>query len=440
MVTGTVIEAGSGAPVAGAVVTIAPDGQRITTAANGAYRLGLLPGDHTVTVESYFHELHNVVVTVTSGINPYDMELTPLPLQTISGTVFDPESATLADARLELIDEPILPSFSDQNGIFAFEPVPENRSHRLLAGGVAGHGGRYLELPVTPALSELSVVLPTTDHDFEDGDQGFVPASSIWQRGRPSDTGMGPGAAFDGDWCWGVGLDGDGYADDTWGDLWSPFHTSAEFDGDRLYLSFHYWSGTEPGFDGVQVLVFPGDAPNVVVPVDDYTDLILGGLDNLPGWSGHTGGWRTAVFDLTDWLDVDGWAFVLRFGSDGGVTDEGFLIDGVTLEAVNTAVAVPDQQILGTAAPVLGAWPNPFNPRVDLAWELAAPTRIDLEIYDLRGRLVRRLLQGSPVSERDHVTWNGTDQTGRTLPSGVYLVKVQEESGAATTRRITLAR
>jgi hypothetical protein len=89
---------------------------------------------------------------------------------------------------------------------------------------------------------------------------------------------------------------------------------------------------------------------------------------------------------------------------------------------------------------VLAAWPNPFNPRVNLAWELAAPGRLELAVYDLRGRLVRQLLHDAAVADRGHVVWDGTDGTGRAMPSGVYLVELREAGGGARAERITLAR
>jgi hypothetical protein len=178
----------------------------------------------------------------------------------------------------------------------------------------------------------------------------------------------------------------------------------------------------------------------VIHPLDGYTDLLLGGLGSQPGWSGASAGWRTAIFDLTAQLGVESWRFALRFGSDEWVTADGFLVDGITLHAKDTTVHVDDLGPTAAASPRLSAWPNPFNPQVQLSWSLPASGRLDLDIFDLRGRLVRRLLQDATVGAHGSVVWNGADQQGRALSSGVYLVRMQSGPGAATTSRITLAR
>lgn len=439
LLSGTVTEQGSGAPLAGVEVRVLPDGPRLVTLDDGSYRLGLLPGTYEVEFSSYFHAARTDQVQVAAGQNVHDAALTPLPLETIAGTVRSPGGSGLAGARVELIDEPVAPAIADASGHFAFAPVPVGHAHRLLAGLVPGYGGSLTELAAGAAGGAVNVVLPTADHTFEAGAEGFTTVGSLWERGNPGQTGFGPGAAFDGAWCWGVGITSGGYPDETTAELRSPLYQTSQFEGDRLFLSFHYWCGTEAGFDGVNVVVNPAGDAVVVYPVDGYTDLSLSGLGYQAGWSGSSDGWRTAVFDLSDQLGAASFAFGLRFGSDQAVTEAGFLIDGVTLYAFDTAVAVAEPAPTGPAV-VLAAWPNPFNPRLELAWSLPAAGRLDLAVYDLRGRLVREVLRGATVPERGHAIWDGTDRGGHAVPSGVYLVRARAASGQETVQRVTLAR
>ena len=82
--------------------------------------------------------------------------------------------------------------------------------------------------------------------------------------------------------------------------------------------------------------------------------------------------------------------------------------------------------------------PNPFNPRTCLSLSLPAPARADLAVYDLAGRRVRTLLAAAPLPAGTHeVEWDGRDEEGAELPSGVYLVRVKAGRSAAT-RKITL--
>jgi len=66
--------------------------------------------------------------------------------------------------------------------------------------------------------------------------------------------------------------------------------------------------------------------------------------------------------------------------------------------------------------------PNPFNPRTTLHYRVARTSRIVLEIFDSRGRRVRTLDQGVR-SGGDHTTiWDGRNEQGHGLASGVYTV------------------
>jgi len=439
IIEGLVTDADSGLPVSGVEVRVMPDGPIAYTASDGTYRLGLMAHDYELRFLSYYHEQQDEFVTVTNGIVAHTTQLITLPLEIIHGTVFDNEDAMLEGARLELIDEPVPVTYSLADGTYTFEPVPEGMPHRLMTGGVPLYGGLIVEFPNVTGRIDITFALPFIDSDFEDDPDGFTTTGDLWEHGRPDVTGMGPGTAFSGDWCWGVGLDGLGYPDETESSLHSPVYQPGQFNHNRLHLSFHYWSGTEPGFDGVQ-LVFEreGQEPEILTPVDGYTDLFLGALGHTPGWSGDSEGWRTVIFDVSEGL-LDPWSFTLRFASDASLNAEGFLIDGITLHDFDTFIGV-ENQVPTVAGAQLNAWPNPFNPQVTLAWEFSVPGPIDLAVFDLRGRLVRHLIAGESVAARGHINWNGTNGRGQALPSGIYLVRAVDTLGHTTTRRITLAR
>lgn len=442
MLTGTVTEAGSGSPLAGVAVMVEPDGPSFYTAADGTYQVGLLPDEYTISVSSYFHETDTASVTVVAGVTVHDVVLTLKPSEIIGGIVLDESMARLPGVTLALLGEPVATTMSVADGVFEFEPVPEGNSHELQAGGLPGYGGKVVEFPVTglPGRANVAVKLPTVTWDFESGPQGWTAQGTLWQHGDPSVAGIGPGTAFDGSWCWGVGMDGEGYPDETMEEFWSPLLQGSDYSGEVLQLSLHYWSGTEANYDGVNVVLNPGPDELVLQPHGGYTDPVLGGLDYAGGWSGHSSRWQTAVFDISSQLGESDWRLAIRFGSDEWVTDEGFMVDAVTLHSFNIVTAVSDGHapVPGTAN--LTAYPNPFNPQVTVAWSLPSAGRLDLDIFDLRGRLVAALLHDDQAPKNGTVNWNGRDSRGQTLASGVYLVRARGAVGPATTQRITLAR
>jgi len=80
----------------------------------------------------------------------------------------------------------------------------------------------------------------------------------------------------------------------------------------------------------------------------------------------------------------------------------------------------------------LAAYPNPFNPRTSLVLTLPRAGQVRLDVYDARGRLVRRLLEGRLADGVHDVSWQGRDDHGRALPSGTYLARLVTDSGVAT--------
>lgn len=88
----------------------------------------------------------------------------------------------------------------------------------------------------------------------------------------------------------------------------------------------------------------------------------------------------------------------------------------------------------------LSNYPNPFNPRTTLRFELAVAGRVELAVYDLQGRLVRTLLSGMVAAGRHEAVWDGRDDAGRALASGTYLARAQLPGGGAATRKVALVR
>lgn len=83
--------------------------------------------------------------------------------------------------------------------------------------------------------------------------------------------------------------------------------------------------------------------------------------------------------------------------------------------------------------------PNPFNPRTTISYEIPAAGPVQLEIHDLRGRLVRTLIAGWQPAGAGSVIWDGRDARGRDCASGVYLHTLQA-GGDAHQGKILLVR
>lgn len=90
-------------------------------------------------------------------------------------------------------------------------------------------------------------------------------------------------------------------------------------------------------------------------------------------------------------------------------------------------------------APVIRVTPNPLTTRTEIAFDVERAGSLDVQVFDVAGRRVRRFGGGVVDAGPARLTWDGRDDSGRTLPAGVYFVKVQ--SGESTfTSRLALVR
>jgi hypothetical protein len=110
-----------------------------------------------------------------------------------------------------------------------------------------------------------------------------------------------------------------------------------------------------------------------------------------------------------------------------------FGFDPVPLAATATTGTedTPDFQSSG-----LIAYPNPFNPRTQLAFTLEQSEPVSLRVYDAAGRLVRTLLNESRAAGEQSVSWDGTDEDGIGVGAGVYHVQLAARSGKLLTKLV----
>ena len=87
---------------------------------------------------------------------------------------------------------------------------------------------------------------------------------------------------------------------------------------------------------------------------------------------------------------------------------------------------------------LFAARPNPFNPSTSIQFELrgAGVRGVSLRLFDVRGRIVRTLVD-APVAAGFHaVPWTGTDDRGAAVPSGVYVARLLGPGIDARTRLV----
>jgi hypothetical protein len=104
-----------------------------------------------------------------------------------------------------------------------------------------------------------------------------------------------------------------------------------------------------------------------------------------------------------------------------------------------TATQDPEEDLPGLVSTEVDAFPNPFNPQIQISFGLPESGHAKLTIYDLRGRRIVTLQDSWLERGRHDLVWNGLSDKGRAVGSGVYLLRL-ESAGGVMTKKVTLAK
>jgi hypothetical protein len=97
------------------------------------------------------------------------------------------------------------------------------------------------------------------------------------------------------------------------------------------------------------------------------------------------------------------------------------------------AEGIPSAFRLGSPAP------NPFDRQVGISYDVPASAgSVHLRVYDVAGRLVKTLKDGAETPGRKRLIWNGRDDQGNSLPTGVYLLALDAPGYSATRKTILM--
>ncbi len=127
-------------------------------------------------------------------------------------------------------------------------------------------------------------------------------------------------------------------------------------------------------------------------------------------------------------------------------------LDGVSAEGGGLAQQMLDQAYSDLGLSSSGAQlpkafglaqnsPNPFNPSTTISYnipESSPPVMVELSVYNLRGQVVRTLVRETKVPGQYSVNWDGTDEGGRRVSSGVYFYRIQAGEYRATRKMVVL--
>ena len=186
---------------------------------------------------------------------------------------------------------------------------------------------------------------------------------------------------------------------------------------------------------GDAIFGFLDDAESFDLPDTLDQDTLLPWLQDLP--AAHK------LISISGAITVSAVSADTLQGTFSGLTvdiDDNFFLVNVSggQFALSGAPAQPTGAPGAPSLVSLDAWPNPFNPRTRVRFDLPAAQAVTVAVHDLAGRRVRTLHRGPLPAGAQRFTWDGQRQDGGRAPAGVYLVTVRGQ-GWREAVKVTLA-
>ncbi|MCC7430093.1 S8 family serine peptidase [bacterium] len=138
---------------------------------------------------------------------------------------------------------------------------------------------------------------------------------------------------------------------------------------------------------------------------------------------------------VTVTFNSSGWNYWRVFVTDGTVT----LPCANFYRAVNVILSgVEDENNLPKAYKLSQNYPNPFNPTTTIEFAILESGKTELEIFNVLGQKIRTLVSEKLLSGSYKVKWNGTDENGKQVSSGIYFYKLKSGNFSETKKMVLL--
>jgi len=232
------------------------------------------------------------------------------------------------------------------------------------------------------------------------------------------------------------------------------------------------WDGTVTAGDGKSpkpyaIFGFDDSETKIIHKVRLMTDTGVG-----DGWAKYRWVKKFLVQVSTTGIEEDDFKTILDANKQGGNWEEFFFIadsakyvklviiephDGwrqlgefevyetsLILMAKSTIAAVENNELVGSPETysLSPNYPNPFNPETFIQYQLPEPSKVTIKIYNMMGQEIKVLVDAEKDAGHFTVRWDGKDNIGRTVASGIYLFRIEaygeNQKGFVETRRMTL--
>lgn len=144
--------------------------------------------------------------------------------------------------------------------------------------------------------------------------------------------------------------------------------------------------------------------------------------------------WTEYVYDISNWDDQNVYVCIRCVSDSASV----FMLDDITIHSDGGYVANDDPVAPELTNALFGNYPNPFNPETTIRYSTAEKTPVTIDVYNLKGQLVRHLVNENKDAGSYTAVFDGRDNHGLPLASGVYFYKMNAGNYNATRKMILM--
>lgn len=197
------------------------------------------------------------------------------------------------------------------------------------------------------------------------------------------------------------------------------FPDGKNFSSEQDTILFTWQAARDPEQGGVMYQLSIADDPAFAHVIDQFNNLVDTTFLYITSSQLLTGAyfWKIRAFNSVGFTESNPGRFHINL-TDVAENDE--------------MTTRPDRFAL------LQNYPNPFNPETSISYRLPAPAFVSLEIYNSLGQRVATLAEGVKEAGVYRITWNATDESGKKLPSGIYVCRLSAGNRSLNMKMILL--
>ncbi len=146
---------------------------------------------------------------------------------------------------------------------------------------------------------------------------------------------------------------------------------------------------------------------------------------------------HSVIIQISESLSLDEITLTWYVGATDGIITELVYSDSFTVIFDLSNLAISNESIIPEIFALRQNYPNPFNPVTTIAYDVPEMTSVRVDIYNILGQQVRTLINRSHEPGYYRIQWDGTNDYGKVLPTGMYIYSIQA-SGFTSVKKLVL--